>query len=150
MPLSLFHVAGAFLLGAFGVYFGGKTEVGQSKLPKIGTVTKTPVELFFDCFNKRDLNGAAAYFADNAEYEDIIAGKFIGRQAIKEHLTANANSVPPSAKLIIDKVANDLSSRNIGVTWHVEIDGAVGPLSGCNLYTVNKDGLVVYGKSVHP
>ena len=110
----------------------------------------SPVELFFEAFNKRDFDGAASYFTEKVFYEDTIAGKFNGRDAVKQHLKDNANSVPPTAKLIIDKLAFDSAGRNIGATWHVNVDGVDTPLNGAGFYSIEATGLISYGKSAHP
>lgn len=115
------------------------------------TTTQSIVELFFENWNKRDIDNAINCFVDNCEYEDSqFPKKFIGRAALKNHLTANANAFPDSTIIKIDKVSNDIENGNVAVQWHIEVNGIIFPASrGCSMYTIDKTtGLILNGIDV--
>lgn len=108
------------------------------------------VENFFDSWNRRDMDGAIKYFSEDCVYEDTsFANKFYGRNEVKKHLVKNAEAFPENTIIKIDKVSNDLANGNIGVQWHIEMNGIDLPSSrGCSMYSINNDGLIREGIDV--
>ena len=143
----LLSVQMAYILAAITVVFILSVAIFLRTLPY--SKGYSPVELFFEALNKEDFDGAISYFSEKVFYEDTIKGNFNGRDALKQHWIDNANFVPPNAKFIIDKLAFDSAGRNIGATWHVNVDGVDTLLSGAGFYSIDSTGLISYGKSAH-
>lgn len=110
----------------------------------------TPVEEFFESWNKRDMDRAVQFFADNCVYEDSsFSNKFYGRTEVKKHLIKNAEAFPENTIIKIDKVSSGGENGNIGVQWHIEMNGIELPSSrDCSMYTLDENGLIKEGIDV--
>ena len=111
----------------------------------------TAVEEFIASWNKRDIDSAVSYFSENCVYEDTkFAKRFYGRNEVKQHLLKNAESLPVSTVIIIDKLSNDLVTRNVGIQWHIDAPGLELPpaVRGASMYTLNEQGQIISGIDV--
>ena len=99
------------------------------------------IEQYFDAWNSRDMESALACFTDDCIYQTedpVFVDSFKGKEALREHLTKNAKSLPPSCRIVLDSIAADSSNGNIGTRWHLEVNGLQIPnLRGCSMYTTD-------------
>lgn len=112
---------------------------------------KEVIQKYFDLWNNRDIESASELFADSCIFEDTLYnGPFEGKTALRCHLLNVAASVPDSFKVIVDEIAEDMSSGKVGVRWHVEADEKVLPFTrGASMYQVDTStGLIVKGFDV--
>ena len=87
-------------------------------------------------------------FAENCVYEDTkFARRFYGREEVKQHLLKNAESLPVSTVIVIDKISNDLVTRNVGIQWHIDSPGLELPpaVRGTSMYTLDEQGRIISG-----
>lgn len=147
MVLAVFSEA---LLGPRFSKTGISATANYSPISRI-ELKATPVEEFINSWNRRDIDAAVEYFSENCVYEDTkFAKRLYGRAEIKKHLTINAESLPVSTVIKVDKVSNDLVTRNIGLQWHLEAPGIELPKAtrGVSFYTIDEDGLIISGIDV--
>jgi ketosteroid isomerase-like protein len=111
---------------------------------------KQTIELYFDRWNKRDMDSAADLFDADCVYEDTLyPGTFRGREAIKSHLLNVAASLPGSFSFVIDDIAEDILNGKVGVQWHVESENKQLPFTrGSSMYTISKNGKILKGFDV--
>lgn len=91
----------------------------------------------YDNFNKCDARGTAACFTEDVVYEDLLLGSstLIESRAdfedvIKSHPVFLTRRVctglrldPPEFAIVVDNISEDLARGNLGVEWHVELNG---------------------------
>lgn len=127
--------------------FGNKPSLATSTK---GISPKQTIELYFDRWNKRDMDSAADLFDVDCEYEDTLyPGTFRGQEAIKSHLLNVAASLPGSFSFVIDDIAEDTRNGKVGVQWHVESENRPLPFTrGSSMYTISKKGKILKGFDV--
>jgi ketosteroid isomerase-like protein len=111
------------------------------------------IEQYFEAWNQRDMELALSCFIEDCLYQiedPLFVDTFAGKSALREHLEKNANVLPSSCKILLDKIALDQKSGNIGTCWHLEIYGIPIPnLKGCSIYTTDPEtGLLKTGFDV--
>ena len=111
------------------------------------------IEKFFDAWNKRNMELALECFVDDCTYQTedpVFVDTFQGKIALREHLVKNAESLPATCQILLDKIAIDSVNGNIGTCWHLEVDGRPIPnLRGCSMYTTDSEtGLLRTGFDV--
>lgn len=107
-----------------------------------------PVRAYFDAWNRRSMEEAAACTSEDVVYEDtLFPGKLVGRAALTAHLNKCADGLPDSFRFALDDVA--ASGELVGTRWHVELaDGTPLPFArGASMYRV-RNGLIVEGFDV--
>ena len=114
--------------------------------------TKSIIEKYFKAWNSRDMEAALNCFVDDCIYateDPVFVDSFRGKDALREHLTKNADTLPPFCNIILDDLA--IGNEKIGVKWHLEANG-MGPipnLRGCSMYVIDKEsGLLRSGFDV--
>lgn len=99
------------------------------------------IEHYFEAWNARDIDAAVDCFVDNCVYQTedpVFVDKFEGKAALRHHLNKNAELLPSSCKIILDKIAVDEKNGNIGTQWHLDFNGMRVPnLQGCSMYTTD-------------
>eukprot|EP00897_Mesotaenium_endlicherianum_P004093 jgi/Mesen1/3711/ME000202S02799 len=76
------------------------------------------VTAFYDAINRRDIEGALMYIAEDCIYEDMIYSKpFTGREAIKSFFTKVLNLVPEDFVFVIDDISPG-DTVAVGMVWH--------------------------------
>jgi len=101
---------------------------------------KTPPELYFEAWNRRDMDAAASLFTNDVEYDDTVFPEpFSGSENLKRHLKKCADVFPATFSFEVDDiVSNDGKAL---VKWHVENDGTALPFSrGCSFYEFDQFG----------
>lgn len=111
------------------------------------------IEQYFCAWNDRDMEGALDCFVDDCVYETedpVFVDKFVGKEALREHLVQNAAALPSSCSIILDDLAMDDTRGAVGVRWHLEANGiAIPNLRGCSMYTLDSEkGLLKTGYDV--
>mmetsp|Transcript_2555 Transcript_2555/g.3404 ORF Transcript_2555/g.3404 Transcript_2555/m.3404 type:complete len:395 (+) Transcript_2555:106-1290(+) len=112
--------------------------------------TTSMVEQCFDAFNRRDLEGMLACFADNCQYEDtMFQSKAVGKRELKNRFERAMYTFPGSVEIVTDQIAFDPVTGKIGAQWHLQ-DSNIGNqlrfTRGCSFYTTNRDtGLIATG-----
>ncbi len=116
------------------------------------SATPSKVERCYQAWNDRNFDEAISCFSDDFSYDD---GQYLGtitdKPTLKRSLERNAEVLPLGCKMVIDHIAVDAGSGNIGSCWHVEReDGTTVPLTrGCSFYTTDKTtGLIKTGFKV--
>lgn len=111
---------------------------------------REPVERFFSYWNERDMETALSFCDEDCIFEDTLFPRtYNGRDEIRIHLNNVANALPSNFQFIIDEIAEDKSSGNVGIQWHVEADGKSIPFTrGASMYKVNTKGLISKGFDV--
>jgi len=101
--------------------------------------TLSTIEQYYNAWNSRDMELALSYFDEDCtvQTEDpVFVGTIRGKDELRAHLLQNADSLPSSAKIMIDDIAVDRSNGNYGVRWHLEVNGYSLPgLRGCSFCT---------------
>lgn len=115
--------------------------------------TKSLIEQYFEAWNRRDMEAALECFADECVYateDPVFVESFQGKDALRNHLNKNAESLPQSCRIILDDLAIDGVNGKYGVKWHLEIGGmAIPNLRGCSMYVSDLDsGLLTSGWDV--
>ncbi len=126
----------------------------RPKAPTAGSKSKegrgvTQVRLYFDYWNKRQMEAACDLFTEDCSYEDTLyAGAFVGKDALRKHLLRVANALPDSFSFVLDDVSD--GGDSIGVRWHVESEGKQLPFTrGTSIYKVDPaSGKINYGFDV--
>jgi len=111
--------------------------------------------MYFDRWNRREMDQAVSLFADEVEYEDTLyPGKFKGKEKLKGHLKQIADVLPENFEFVLDDLAiappDSRGVTNVGVQWHVGLDdGTPLPFTrGCSMYKVNSEGKIIFGFDV--
>ena len=90
-----------------------------------------------------------ACFDEHCQYDDTaFRGPPANRATLRKRFQRSMEFLPKNIKLIIDKVANDPVSGNMGAQWHLETaPGRPIPFSrGTSFYTTNAElGLITTG-----
>ena len=106
---------------------------------------------FYDAWNRRDMEAAAACFADDAVYDDTNFAKPLeGKEEIRNHFIRCADAFPVSFKFALDDMAVDSVNGKIGTRWHVEDVSPDGssvkelPFTrGSSFYTINEESNLI-------
>ena len=99
------------------------------------------------------MESALACFTDDCTYhteDPVFVDQLVGKTALRQHLVKNANALPASCQIVLDKMAQDVINGNIGASWHLEVNGMALPnLRGCSMYTTDPaTGLLQTGYDV--
>lgn len=86
--------------------------------------------------------------ADDVEYHDMVYDRpFKGKETMKEYLIHVKGEIPGLQFVVDDTTQND--PYNVGVMWHVELDGKSFPFSkGASFYKFNEEGKLIYGRDI--
>ena len=98
-------------------------------LPAKGETTSyiTNAKGFYDSWNNKDVEKAISYFSDDIIFNDAQYEKpFVGRKEVRDYLQECADSLT-GWSFVIDDYAEDVSSKNVGLKWHVS-DSSNSPL----------------------
>jgi len=130
----------------------GNDSTGSTTTPSIESKNSI-IEEYFEAWNKRDMEKALSCFVEDCIYQTedpVFVGTFVGKTALREHLTKNAAVLPSSCQIILDSIAVDKRNGNIGTKWHLEVNGVGIPnLRGCSMYTTDPaTGLLTSGFDV--
>jgi hypothetical protein len=103
---------------------------------------KSPPEMYFDAWNKRDMQQATSVFSSDIEYDDTAFPKpFIGRKNLENHLNLCADALPGGFSFVLDDKI-DVGDK-VMVRWHVENEGEELPFTkGCSFYKIEKGKIV--------
>lgn len=104
-------------------------------------------------WNRRDMVGAVECFSDDILLEDTLYVRPIsGKDALGKHYARVAEQVPAVCKIVLDDIAQDPVTGNLGARWHLEVkDSSLleGWSRGCSMYTTDpKTGLITSGLDV--
>lgn len=90
---------------------------------------------FYGAINRRDLEGALTFVADDCVYEDLIySAPFRGKEAIRGHFKRVLDAIPDDLVFVIDDISKG-DPNATGMIWHAEIEGRPFPFSrGCSFY----------------
>jgi len=105
----------------------------------------TPVEEFFDAWNRQDTDAAVAQFAEDCVYEDgTYYTPFEGRKELQREFLLRQGSTLEPVKYVIDDLAVSSARDKVGVKYHLEMNGNIIPDSRhCAFYTINTfNGLI--------
>ena len=105
------------------------------------------VRSFYDHINRKEVDEAMTYFAEDCLYEDLnFPEPYVGKDAVRTLMQKSCDSIPEDLVFCIDDISEGASG--VGLTWHLELDGKRFPFSrGCSFYKV-KDGQVVYARDL--
>lgn len=112
---------------------------------RFDTKGTTPVERFFDAWNRGDVDAAVAQFAEDGIYEDgTYYTPFEGRQAIQRELLLRQDSTVERVLYIMDELVVSSTKNKVGVKYHLEVNEKILPNSRhCAFYTINTNtGLI--------
>jgi ketosteroid isomerase-like protein len=129
------------------------TTTSNAQETNIGNANASIIEQYFEAWNKRHIEAALDCFVEDCVYQTedpVFADTFEGKTALREHLNKNADVLPSSCKIVLDKIAADAENGNIGTRWHLEVNGiAIPNLQGCSMYTTDTEtGLLKTGFDV--
>ncbi|QDZ22587.1 hypothetical protein A3770_08p51050 [Chloropicon primus] len=105
------------------------------------------VRAFYSAINRKEVETAMEYFADDCLYEDLnFPEPYRGKAKVKDLMQESCDSIPGDLVFCIDDISD--GDRGVGVTWHLELDGKPFPFSrGCSLYKV-VDSRIVYARDL--
>ncbi|GKY99628.1 hypothetical protein MPSEU_000916900 [Mayamaea pseudoterrestris] len=109
------------------------------------TAALTPPEIYFEAWNRRDMEAAINLFSDDAVYDDTaFEAPFRGKEKLRNHLLLVAKAFPSSFAFIVDDLVS--SKRSVAVKWHVENNGQELPFTqGCSIYKLDKSNKIENG-----
>ena len=102
--------------------------------------------VYFDAWNRRDIDAAVNVFAEDVTYDDTAFPEpFQGKDKLAAHLNLCADCFPDSFSFQVDDYVVS-SDKRVAVQWHVENNGETLPYTrGCSFYQLNKQGLIQDG-----
>lgn len=145
--LKLLSVAGTVIETIQGIILSSADDhmpvasIAQKQPP---FTTTTVPEQYFAAWNARDMDSAAACFADDVVYDDTAFSQpFFGRDQLTKHLRYCARALPPSFSFVADAVLSNRKNKTnaaLMVAWHVESSGRSLPFSrGISYYELKPD-----------
>ena len=131
-----------------------KSEALPVQPPSAIPARMNVIEQCYSAWNRRDIDGIMACFDDKYfEYQDSqYIGKFTNKGDLQRHFKNQMGLLPSTSQVVLDSVAVDPNSGNIGTRWHVETSTDSGtkkvvPFTrGCSFYTTDPStGLITSG-----
>ncbi|MDB9924965.1 nuclear transport factor 2 family protein [bacterium] len=111
---------------------------------------ETTVRAMYDAINRRDVEAALKFVADDILYEDFnFPTPFKGKAAVRKLFEESCDGIPDDMLFIIDE-CTDGGGIGVGMTWYVELEGESFPNArGASFYRVDPvSGLLVYARDV--
>jgi SnoaL-like domain len=101
--------------------------------------TATLPELYFDAWNRRDMQQAVLLFTDDISYDDTAFPQaFVGKENLRQHLLKCASCFPETFTFCVDRVSQAQDTARIIVAWHVENANEPLPFTnGLSYYEIN-------------